>query len=65
MSIAKEKLGEISGSGEDSGSNPLGQICKNIISAFTRLKQPNKEVTDYPFSYQSRNFGKKNKEQGN
>ncbi|XP_074272322.1 negative regulator of systemic acquired resistance SNI1 [Silene latifolia] len=39
MSISKDKLVEISGLKEDDGSNPLGHFCKNLISAFTRLKK--------------------------
>lgn len=39
MSISKEQLLEEFFDSKGIGSSPLANICKNIISAFTRLKE--------------------------
>ncbi|KAK9714664.1 hypothetical protein RND81_06G110600 [Saponaria officinalis] len=44
MSIANDKLLEIYDFKEDAGSTPLGQICKNVISSFTTLKETDESM---------------------
>ncbi|KAL9234019.1 hypothetical protein vseg_008941 [Gypsophila vaccaria] len=49
MSIAKDKLLEIYDLKDDPGSTPLSHICKNVISAFTTLKESDEKMQILPF----------------